>query len=55
MTRKISLIIGIAAAIVFRDRSHHPGDRIPLSGNIELEQLDIGFKMAGRLIERAVD
>jgi HlyD family secretion protein len=47
--------IGIAAAIVLRDRGHHPGDRIPLSGNIELEQVDIGFKMAGRLIERAVD
>jgi len=38
-------------------RAHHSGDgnRILVSGNLELTQVDISFKIAGRLTERTVD
>ena len=32
-----------------------PGNRIVVSGNIELTEVNIAFKTAGRLIERTVD
>lgn len=32
-----------------------PGDRILVSGNLELTQVDISFKTAGRLVERTVN
>lgn len=38
-------------------RAHHAGDgnRILVSGNLELTQVDISFKIAGRLTQRTVD
>ena len=53
----IILIGGAAAAGVLVYRNLHPvvTDRILVSGNIELTEVDIAFKTAGRLIERDVD
>ena len=36
-------------------RRPSPSDRIAISGNIEMTQVQIGFKTAGKLIERTVD
>ena len=51
------LLIAVAAAgVVWYRQSHSvPTDRILVSGNIELEQVNIGFKTAGRIMERKVD
>jgi HlyD family secretion protein len=51
------LIAGIATASVMVYKNYHPAvtDRILVSGNIELTEVDIAFKTAGRLIERNVD
>jgi HlyD family secretion protein len=46
--------VGIAVALAFRTRSQ-PDGRIRISGNIELTQVNIAFKISGKLIERAVD
>lgn len=60
MSKKTTLIIailavlGLVAALAFHRRGR-PDDRIRVSGNIELTQVNIAFKVAGRLIERAVD
>ncbi len=45
----------LAGCDYFGAAAKAPGDRIAVSGNIELEQVDIAFKIAGRLVERAVD
>ena len=49
------IVAGIAAALVLRGRNHADANRILISGNIELKEINIAFKTAGRLIERAVD
>jgi HlyD family secretion protein len=52
------LLMVIAAAVAFqrfRASAKAPLDRILVSGNIELEQVEVGFKIAGRLVERTVD
>src|SRR5260370_2946458 len=59
MSKRIIVIIvlaaaGIAAALAFRSRSQ-PEARIRISGNIELTQVNIAFKVSGKLIERVVD
>src|SRR5579859_6853220 len=46
--------VGIAVALAFRTRSQ-PDNVIRISGNIELTQVNIAFKISGKLIERAVD
>jgi len=46
---------GAAMYYSFRGSSRRPGDRIVISGNIELTEVSIGFKTAGRLVERNVD
>ena len=46
--------VGIAIALAFRTRNQ-PDNRIRISGNIELTQVNIAFKISGKLIERAVD
>jgi len=46
--------VGIAVALAFRTRNQ-PDGRIRISGNIELTQVNIAFKISGKLIERAVD
>ncbi|HTB19332.1 MAG TPA: efflux RND transporter periplasmic adaptor subunit [Bryobacteraceae bacterium] len=51
------LIAAVATAGVLVYMNLHPTvtDRIRVSGNIELTEVDIAFKTAGRLIERNVD
>src|SRR5580704_121064 len=34
---------------------NHDGNRILVSGNLELTQVDLSFKTAGRMVERKVD
>ncbi len=47
--------IGAAGYYIWRSQQNNNGNRILLSGNLELTQVDISFKIAGRLIERTVD
>ncbi len=61
MSRKIA-VLGIAAAAVtaaafFSSRFFGDGNGsgVRVSGNIELTQVDIAFKIPGRLVERAVE
>src|SRR5580700_7429507 len=53
----IVLVLAAAAAAVyaFRGVGRAPDNRIVVSGNIELTEVNIAFKTAGRLIERTVD
>jgi HlyD family secretion protein len=46
---------GAAAVYAFRGSSRGRDTRIVVSGNIELNEVSIAFKTAGRLIERNVD
>ena len=51
----ILAILGAAAAVyAYRMKGRAPSDRIVVSGNIELNEINVGFKTAGRLVERAV-
>jgi HlyD family secretion protein len=51
----IVLILGAAAAVwAYRSAGRAPSNRIVVSGNIELTEVNIAFKTAGRLIERTV-
>lgn len=53
----IALLAGAAGVGAFRFRAAAgtPGRKIVVSGNVELQRVDIAFKMAGRLVERTVD
>lgn len=52
----IILLIAAGAAIwAYRGKSRTPANRIVVSGNIELTEVNISFKTSGRLIERTVD
>ncbi len=54
----IVLVIALAAAagVVWSGWLRHDHDgRLVVSGNIELTQVDISFKVPGKLIERTVD
>jgi HlyD family secretion protein len=54
---RIILLLAIIGGGVFwwwRTANAKPADRIQVSGNLELTQVDISFKTAGRLIERTV-
>jgi HlyD family secretion protein len=57
--RVIPILILIAAAgaalYAFRGAHRPPDNRLIVSGNIELTEVNIAFKTAGRLIERSVD
>jgi HlyD family secretion protein len=61
MKKRIILIlivlaaVGVAAVYVFRGMGSDKSGRIVVSGNIELTEVNIAFKTAGRLIERTVD
>jgi HlyD family secretion protein len=60
MKKRIIILVavtGVAATTFFimRGRDDGPSDRIALSGNIELTEVDVGFKVAGKLIERSVN
>jgi HlyD family secretion protein len=48
-------VAGVAAVYVFRGMGSDISGRIVVSGNIELTEVNIAFKTAGRLIERTVD
>ncbi len=59
MKKRILIIILILAAVggavwMFRG-GKAPDNRLVLSGNIELTEINIAFKTAGRLVERTVD
>ncbi|HEX3880482.1 MAG TPA: efflux RND transporter periplasmic adaptor subunit [Bryobacteraceae bacterium] len=57
--RIIVLVILLAAAgaglYAYRGAHRPPDNRLIVSGNIELTEINIAFKTAGRLIERTVD
>ena len=60
MKKRIVLILILVAAaiggtIVFKGMGKADPNRIVVSGNIELTEINIAFKTAGRLIERTVD
>src|SRR5580700_4033223 len=46
---------GAAAMYAFHGTAAKPDNRLMVSGNIELTEINIAFKTAGRLIERSVD
>jgi HlyD family secretion protein len=46
---------GLVAAALLSGCSHTPSDRVHVSGNIELTEVDMSFKTAGRLVERRFD
>src|SRR5690242_12121285 len=48
-------VLALAGAVAFRGMNRPPDNRIRLSGNIELTEVNIAFKTAGRLLERTVD
>lgn len=48
-------LAGTAGVLAYRSLHTDPTDRILVSGNIELNQVDIAFKTSGRLIERTVN
>lgn len=49
------LVAGVAAVYALRGFGRGRDHRIVVSGNIELNEVSIAFKTAGRLIERGVD
>jgi HlyD family secretion protein len=59
MKKRILILFLLAAAgagvWAFRSMNRPPDGRIVVSGNIELTEVNIAFKTAGRLIERSVD
>src|SRR5215475_11402188 len=60
MKNKLPLLILVivlagAAVFVIRGMNKTPENRLMTSGNIELNEVNIAFKTAGRLIERTVD
>ena len=60
MKKRIILILIVlaaagAAVYAYRGMNRPPDNRIVVSGNIELTEVNIAFKTAGRLIERTVD
>jgi HlyD family secretion protein len=51
----VALIAAGAAVFAFRGTGKPPDNRLMVSGNIELTEVNIAFKTSGRLVERAVD
>ncbi len=58
MKRLIILLLVVAVAgggyAIYRNYNAAPSDKIRVSGNIELEEVNIAFKTSGKLIERTV-
>src|SRR5580700_323628 len=48
-------VLGAAGLLAYRTLHPEATNKIVVSGNIELTQVDIAFKTSGRLIERAVN
>jgi len=60
MKKRIVIIIVLLAAAgagvyAFRGMNRQPDNRIVVSGNIDLTEVNIAFKTAGRLVERNMD
>jgi len=60
MKKRIFIILALVAVAVagvyaYRGANKTPGNRIVVSGNIELTEVNIAFKTAGKLMERTVD
>lgn len=60
MKKRIVIILAVVAVAgagvyAYRGANKPPENRIVVSGNIELTEVNIAFKTAGRLIERTVD
>jgi HlyD family secretion protein len=60
MKKRIFIILALVAVAVagvytYRGANRTPANRIVVSGNIELTEVNIAFKTAGKLIERTVD
>lgn len=61
MRKRILIAVVVLAVLAaagtwwYRTRKAKPDDRVAISGNIEMTQVQIGFKTAGKLIERTVD
>ncbi len=59
MRKVILIFVALAAAgagvYAIHENGRAPDNRLMVSGNIELTEVNIGFKTAGRLIERDVD
>jgi len=51
----VLVVAGVAAMYAYRSFGRSQNGRIRISGNIELTEINIAFKTAGRLIERNVD
>ncbi len=51
----VLVAVGVVAVYALRGWGRGPSNRIVVSGNIELTEVSIAFKTAGRLIERNVD
>ena len=51
----VLVVAGVAAVYAFHSFGRSQDGRIRVSGNIELTEINIAFKTAGRLIERNVD
>jgi HlyD family secretion protein len=51
----VILLAAVAAVYAIRNAGKRPDNRLIVSGNIELTEVNIAFKTAGRLIERTVD
>ena len=53
----LPLLVIIAGALIwhFRFREQGPAGQILVSGNIEVTQVDVSFKIPGRLVQRLVD
>jgi HlyD family secretion protein len=50
----VIVVLGAAGMLAYRSLHPETTNRIVISGNIELTQVDIAFKTSGRLIERTV-
>ena len=48
----VLVAVGVAGVYTYRGAKSTPSNRIVVSGNIELTEVNIAFKTAGRLIER---
>ena len=51
----ILVAAGVLAVIAFRGMGHEESNHIRISGNIEMTEVNVAFKTAGKLIERTVD
>src|SRR5690242_12072274 len=49
------IALGVAGAVIYRNGKRVEPGKLAVSGNIELNEVNIAFKTAGRLIERTVN